>query len=302
MKNYLSNLKKYIYKFDTIRTKNKSGLLNFIDLPIEFNVKRIFTLTDFDDLEQNNKKRGLHVNTNCDELIIVNSGYIDFKVIDKDQNFADIRINKNEMLFFPRNYWFEFEIGTKDTEIIVLANIMHKESINCYDFNRYINHYVFDFDGTLIKSMNIDYNKMKTELKNILKTDEELTPMYEIINKNEKYKDECYNLIDKYELEVIDECIINHEIIELYLKQKVKIIVSRNGEKVISRFFKKNNIEYPDMILCRDNVMNMKPNIDHIKPIFDKYDFITNENLIIVGDSCHDEQLSENINAKFMQV
>ena len=45
--------------------------------------------------------------------------------------------------------------------------------------------FIFDFDGTLIETMDIDYTKLKYKLKDILQC-EQITPMYQIINSYHK--------------------------------------------------------------------------------------------------------------------
>jgi len=117
----------------------KTGELHFTDNNIPFNTKRIFLLNNFYDLTDNNKTRGLHVNLNFDEFIIVNEGYIDVKIIKKNKDIIEFRLNKNECLYFSRGYWLEFIIGTINTSITVLANMIQSESISCYNFEEFIN-------------------------------------------------------------------------------------------------------------------------------------------------------------------
>ena len=51
-----------------IKTENKPGILNYIN-NINFNTKRFFYVDKFDDLSQDNNKRGYHYNINFNELL-----------------------------------------------------------------------------------------------------------------------------------------------------------------------------------------------------------------------------------------
>jgi hypothetical protein len=113
--------------------------INVSDKQKSFIIKRLFLLNNFYDLNENNNKRGLHANINFDEIIIVNEGYIDVKIIKKNKEEIEFRLNKNECLYFSRGYWLEFIIGNSSTSITVLANVIQSESISMYDFDKFIN-------------------------------------------------------------------------------------------------------------------------------------------------------------------
>jgi phosphoglycolate phosphatase-like HAD superfamily hydrolase len=164
------------------------------------------------------------------------------------------------------------------------------------------NNIIFDFDGTLITTMQIDYPKMKNELQKILQC-ENMNSMYESINiysKNEKMKKDCYDLIDKYESDSLKHVKINNSIMEMYLKSKYKIIVSRNGITPITYFFKNNNLPMPDFISCRNNCIKLKPHQEQIDIIFNNFNQLNKNNITIVGDSWHDEELAKNIGCEFL--
>ena len=153
-------------------------------------------------------------------------------------------------------------------------------------------YFIFDFDNTLITKLDIDYNKLKNKLKNILNNSEELTPLFNKINLlagNNEIKKKCYNLIDKYENDALEKSNIKNDIIDLYKSCNYKFIVSRNGRSVIKNIFYNYNITPPDFISCRDNCNNLKPNTEQIERIFKKYKFLNNSNITIVGDSWHDK-------------
>lgn len=165
--------------------------------------------------------------------------------------------------------------------------------------------YIFDFDGTIISKLNINYTKLKNELKHILNYDGELTPMFDKINelsKDKFQKQKCFYLIDKYELEALKNIKINKEIIDIYLKSKYKIILSRNGNKVINKFFNDYQINKPHFISCRDNCTRLKPNIQQIEIIMHKFKDLNKNNITMVGDSWHDEKLAKNIGCQYLKI
>lgn len=149
--------------------------------------------------------------------------------------------------------------------------------------------------------MDIDYINLKHKLKDILQC-EQITPMYKIINSHIDKKKECYDLIDKFELDYLSKIIIRKNIINLYKNAKLKIILSRNGKKVINNFFIYNNLPQPDFISCRDNCTNLKPDLEQIEIILKKFNCLNKNNICIVGDSWHDEQLSKKIGCQFKKV
>lgn len=164
--------------------------------------------------------------------------------------------------------------------------------------------YIFDFDGTLISIMDINYIELKEKLQNILNTKNELKPMIEKIYElsiNNSIKKKCLNLIDDYEMNAINNCKVNNKILKLYNESKYKIIISRNGFKVIDFFFKNNNINYPDIISCRDNNIKLKPDLEQLQFIYNKISDLNNTNICIVGDSWHDEKMADNANCKFLK-
>jgi HAD superfamily hydrolase (TIGR01549 family) len=162
---------------------------------------------------------------------------------------------------------------------------------------------IFDFDGTIIDKMEIDYIKLKKELQNILQSDH-IDFMYESIknSKNENIKNECYRLIDTYELDALNNAKIKKDIMDMYLNSFHKIIVSRNGSIPILSFFKNNNLTLPDFISCRDNCLNLKPHTEQIDIIFNYFNELNKDNIILIGDSWHDIELAKNIGCEYMIV
>jgi FMN phosphatase YigB (HAD superfamily) len=164
-------------------------------------------------------------------------------------------------------------------------------------------YFLFDFDGTIVSTLDINYVEMKSKIKKILEYTEDLSPMIDIINcvckNDEKKRKLCFDIMDEYELKSILNCNINQHILNLYINSNPKIIISRNGEIPIRHFFLLNNIPGPDFISCRDNCTKLKPDKEQFDIIVNNYDFLKKENVTIVGDSWHDQLLSKNIGCEF---
>lgn len=166
-------------------------------------------------------------------------------------------------------------------------------------------HHIFDFDGTIIKNMNIDYDELKRHIQTVLQYDGVLTPMFDKINElstTPDMKQQCHDIIDQYELNALDSVVINSNIIEAYVNSPYKIVLSRNGHRVIHEFFKKNNIAYPDYISCRDNSAYLKPNTEQVYNVMRTFPELNCDNIVIVGDSWHDAQLAKNVGCEYTQV
>ena len=128
-------LEKNLLKIESINTLNKPGILNYIN-NIHFDVKRLFYINSFDNLENN--KRGFHANINFDELLIVLEGTILIKLINQDKNETIKKLNKDEIYFIPRKNWLEYEILDKNTIILVFANEILSKSISIKNHNEFI--------------------------------------------------------------------------------------------------------------------------------------------------------------------
>jgi phosphoglycolate phosphatase-like HAD superfamily hydrolase len=168
--------------------------------------------------------------------------------------------------------------------------------------------YLFDFDGTLITELDINYSKLKNELAVILGVDKKITPMIEKIYEYAKNDlsaiQYCFNLINLYELRALLTSKIKEKVMNLYLSASPKIIVSRNGFKVIDKFFRMHNLPYPDYISCRDNNTYLKPSIkqlDFVPLMFPELER-NKEMLTLIGDSDIDLQLANNYKISFINV
>lgn len=159
-----------------------------------------------------------------------------------------------------------------------------------------IRYAILDFDGTLYH-LDIDYNKLREELKSYLKTDRPLVPLIDCIKKIVRGDDEldgAFEIIDRYEIKGFENGHIIQGTIELlhfFKKRDIKyFIMTRNGKKVVKTFFDKYKIDMPLEIASRDNIKNLKPDPEHINYILDKFR-LNKEECIIIGDSNHDANI-----------
>jgi mannose-6-phosphate isomerase-like protein (cupin superfamily) len=132
---FYNKFKKYNLK--KVKT-SKPGILNYTDITEDFKVERIFTITNFEDLNDTNNKRGFHYNINFDEIFIINKGEIYLEITNKTNQKITFNLKENDIFFFPRDYWLVFTILNKETLLTILCNKNLEESKNDYSFDNYI--------------------------------------------------------------------------------------------------------------------------------------------------------------------
>ena len=173
---------------------------------------------------------------------------------------------------------------------------------------------LFDFDKTLI-NLNINYADMRNDLKNYFmhkNLNSDFKPLIgeiERLSKNtsdmKKSISECYDIIDKYEVDSINSSKINEEVLNLYKnlinKNLFVVIITRNGNKVVKSFLKKFNLPFPNLISSRDSGSKLKPNLEQFERIHNisKFNY---EEYLLIGDSYHDEELAKKIKISFIKV
>lgn len=141
-----------LISFKNIKTENKLGILHCIN-NMNFNIKRLFTIDKFDelnefmndyfDLKNNNislNTRGSHMNTNFNEILIVLNGKISLKLIDLHMNEKITELGKNEIHFIPKLNWTEFKILDNSTVIIVFVDEILYKSVSIHDFEIFKNY------------------------------------------------------------------------------------------------------------------------------------------------------------------
>jgi len=137
------NIKRFFLENNLLSVKNiithKPGILNCIN-NLCFDTKRFFYINNFNELSNENNKRGFHANVNFDELLIVLEGEIHLKSIDSNLNEKNKIIKKNEIYYIPRMNWIEFEILNVNTNIFVMVNEILSKSTSIYNFDDFINY------------------------------------------------------------------------------------------------------------------------------------------------------------------
>ena len=165
--------------------------------------------------------------------------------------------------------------------------------------------YIFDFDGTLVTCLEINYDRLKKEIQEALHTQEDITPMFDKVvqlSSNSAMLRRCFDLIDAHELAALESANPNAKVLDMYLCSKYKIVLSRNGYKVIDQFFKTSDLPAPDFVSCRDNSDRLKPDVCQIETVLRLCPSLNKDSITIVGDSWHDELLSRNFGCRFLKV
>jgi phosphoglycolate phosphatase-like HAD superfamily hydrolase len=160
-------------------------------------------------------------------------------------------------------------------------------------------YYLFDFDGTLISPLPIDYVKLKKHLTRDGEVECSKSLM-DIVYSDKSRVEWCLKEIDDAECVALDFTSMNPKVLDLYLKSSPKIILSRNGRAVIDKLFNTRNLPYPDFISCRDNCRYLKPDLMQINAIYTKFPQLSPKTICIVGDSWHDEMLAKNSGCSYL--
>jgi dTDP-4-dehydrorhamnose 3,5-epimerase-like enzyme len=120
-----------------VKVADKPGVLHCINNFV-FPTKRLFYLNFEEDFDKNNSKRGFHANMNFNEFIIVIEGSIKIKLIDVDLTETNNIVNKNETFYIPKMKWIEYEVFSKDTVILCLADKAMNESCSVKNFEKFL--------------------------------------------------------------------------------------------------------------------------------------------------------------------
>ena len=171
---------------------------------------------------------------------------------------------------------------------------------------------LFDFDETLVY-LPIDYDNVKRRLKKLflqfgIKSD--FHPLIESINDSllklenhvsklsaSEIKKKAYAILEDEELKSIKNAKLVEgakEVLSFLKENHVSIVVvSRNGRKCIEKSVMKLNIPQPDLIVSRDDVIELKPSPKHAIVALEKLNLRPSEALL-VGDGYHDVALGKN--------
>jgi len=166
---------------------------------------------------------------------------------------------------------------------------------------------IFDLDGTLA-NFPIDYESMRKELRTLFDDkDQKFKPLIDSINnlsfdsKTPNILKRALSVVDKYELNSLDGVKLNKEIMDIYSGTELtKIILTRNSSRLVNSFLEKFDLVKPQMILSRDDVVELKPSIEHIQPVFKKFKF-DREEYLLIGDSVHDKLIAQSSKINYIE-
>jgi len=179
---------------------------------------------------------------------------------------------------------------------------------------------IFDFDGTLVY-LNIDYNGMRESLKDYFRKhgiNSEFRPLIPSVNRavlqlekklGKSVIDEVFDIIDEFEKEGTDKCVVfpnAKEVLQKLKEMGFKVgIFSNNGEKCIYSVLEKIGAkDMVDMVFSRDKIkdgMNIKPAEDGILEMMKKLK-AKKEEAWMVGDRIYDEIAAKAVGIKFIAV
>ena len=176
---------------------------------------------------------------------------------------------------------------------------------------------IFDFDGTLAK-LNIDFHRMRTAVGKLtlsygitrdeLHTDfvlEMIDSAAAILNQrsshiSRKFFDEANSIIEKIEIEAAENGELFYRTKELLNSLKsLKIscgIITRNCAKAVKIIFP-DILSNCSVLICRDDVNNVKPHPDHLNMALNKLVSST-ENTLMIGDHPLDIKTGRNAGTK----
>ena len=176
---------------------------------------------------------------------------------------------------------------------------------------------IFDFDGTLAK-LNIDFHRMREAVGKLilsydntrdeLHTDfvlEMIDSATAILNQRlkhtaKKFFDEANSIIENIEIEAAENGELFDRTRELFGSLKsLKIscgIITRNCAKAVKIVFP-DILSYCPVVVCRDDVNNVKPHPDHLNMALNKLVSST-ENTLMIGDHPLDIKTGRNAGTK----
>lgn len=129
-------MEKNLLKIKSIEIESKDGILNCLN-NMNFDVKRFFYIDQFKN-KDNYSKRGLHVNLNFNEFIIIIEGSITLKLIDKNREEKIIILKKNDTYYIPSMYWIEFDILDLNTVLLCFTDKSLNESVSLHSFEEFL--------------------------------------------------------------------------------------------------------------------------------------------------------------------
>lgn len=146
-----------------------------------------------------------------------------------------------------------------------IKNILKKIEINQYEL------FIFDFDGTIVESLPIDWVKIKKELGALLKINSgDKWTLEKLLSKVKKTRGEkgikrAYEILNQYEGRGVPRARLRKPVARFIQKipkhQKKAAIFSTNMKKTIEAILKKFKLcQKFDLIISKEDVEHYKPN------------------------------------------
>jgi phosphoglycolate phosphatase-like HAD superfamily hydrolase len=158
---------------------------------------------------------------------------------------------------------------------------------------------IFDFDGTLVKDLSINYEKLFDEFRKIMKTDN-LHPITETVARLDKEtKENVFKVWDREELAIVEKMEVNDEGMAIYDKypKKPRGLVTMQGKSFITQALKILNLSF-NLIVTREDSLNR---VEQLKITMKKL-LVDPANVLFVGNSENDLSAAEEANCQFLRV
>ncbi|MEM1587167.1 MAG: HAD-IA family hydrolase [Candidatus Bathyarchaeia archaeon] len=157
---------------------------------------------------------------------------------------------------------------------------------------------IFDLDGTLVH-LPIDYKKLRAEISSMLKMKKTSFILNILFNISEKDQTKIFRLLDKYELEAVQNMKEIKEGMKIYsdFRDKVRCLVTLQGELAVKEIIKRTGLSF-DFVVTREFSLDR---YEQIKAAIKMFDADPRE-VLFVGDKENDKKAAEKIKCKFLLI
>lgn len=157
---------------------------------------------------------------------------------------------------------------------------------------------IFDLDGTLVH-LPIDYEKLRAEISITLKMKEVDSILNVLLNINEKDRAKIFRLLDKYELDAIQNMREIKEGIKIYndFRDKIRCLVTLQGKLTVKGIIKRTGLSF-DFVVTREFSLDRYEQIRAAIKVFN----VDPREVLFICDKENDKKAAEKVGCKFLLV